>query len=723
MSSTSIRGLRGAIMLQRFVPITVAIAAASTPSIAAPLPAVAPDSGAGANAQRGSGSVDELRREVAALTATVDQQAVELARLRAAQGEDWLTQERATEIRGIVSDVLADAESRASFQSDGATTGYSGGFFIASPDGNFKLVINGQMQARWALSRLTTRSLEQLDAGTYQPPATGPLFGFPGGTEIRGYQGVVGQAPVPTKRTASGFEMREVKLDFSGHVVDPSWQYRISTLVGQISNQTAFGTVASTNSQAGVQSAGPVAGNASAGPGSSGGLVGFEDIWVLKDFGGGWTVRVGQFKSPLLKEELVPSRFQLTTQRSLTCQFFSAKYTQGIELTHTTDLLRVMASFNDGGNNANTSAVIGNNGSLGTFTDWAVSGRAEVKLAGEWKQFNDMSSYAGESAAMYIGAAVNWQRGGGSAMDAVNNSWTTGGGANGALVASGATVFGSGIPIMVPAAALQYPNNIPTNANDAVTNLTWTVDSMAHLGGLSLYGAFIGNVAYDIPAGWVANPSGGYTPLAGTGNGPNIVPNNVSLIPGNGSNGGLSAFVPGYGYGNSPIFSYGLVAQAGWFLFDDLQIYGRYEWYTTLDNGQNGYAGNTASFWGMLPGGDSPLANNTQTNNAGAVPAGANTPSDAYVGGNTNPFYDFNLGANPYGAQMNSIVTLGAAWFPAGAKVKQLKVMGEVSWSHGPVLFQNGIYGQSANAADYRFDGGQPGGGQIVARLQVQLYF
>ena len=63
----------------------------------------------------------------------------ELAELKQAEGQDWLTEQRAGEIRGIVQDVLADADTRTSFQSSGAMAGWNKGFFLASPDGNFKL--------------------------------------------------------------------------------------------------------------------------------------------------------------------------------------------------------------------------------------------------------------------------------------------------------------------------------------------------------------------------------------------------------------------------------------------------------------------------------------------------------------------------------------------------------------------------------------------------------
>ena len=47
----------------------------------------------------------------------------------------------------------------------------------------------------------------------------------------------------------------------------------------------------------------------------------------------------------------------------------------------------------------------------------------------------------------------------------------------------------------------------------------------------------------------------------------------------------------------------------------------------------------------------------------------------------TNPDYSKNLGANPYGAQSNSVITGGVNWYPAGVKNKQVKVTGDIGWS------------------------------------------
>ncbi len=715
----------------------------------------------------------------------------EIAELKAAQGDQWLTQERAKEIRGIVQDVLADADTRASLQSTGATSGYDNGFFIASPDGNFKLVVNGQLQIRYAASRLSTRSIGQLDPGTYQQPAQGfnsangggstiqgPVNSsgtqqqYPGGTEIRGYQGFFGGGNAGVERTAKGFEIPRAKLEFSGHVVDPCWQYKIVGAFEQQSNQAGFNNVGAAVGGNGITAgtlgptpfaSGTYGGNYSGGNGSLGSNFGLEDAYIKKIINNNWSVTVGQFKAPLLREELVSSKYQLAVERSLVNQFFSEEYTQGFQVTYQDDMFRFMASFNDGGNNANTSSTIGTNSTFGNFTEYALTGRFEWKVMGNWAQFEDFSSPRGDPTGILIGAAVNWQRGGGAQTVGAPNLAPTFQNAGGGGSLGGNFPVQIGLPVPGPAFAgyapgitSQYPNNIPTNANDDVSNITWTVDASGEFGGFNLYAALVGNIAYNIPAGWVANPSGGYLPAtqgAQGGLGDNFIPGNwngVMTTPG-GSGPGQNAGVPGgsgigpnayyaggYGYGNDTIFSYGVVVQGGFFITDDVELFARYEWYNTNNNGANDYAGNTPTFWGFIPGGSSPFADNTTGNNGASVfypnglgptqPSNVNngveSPNDAgYTGNTTNPYYSKNLGANPYGAQSNSVITGGVNWYPAGVKNKQVKVTGDIGWSLGPVLFGQGIYGRPIGITDYRNDGGLGGGGQWVGRIQLQLLF
>jgi hypothetical protein len=59
----------------------------------------------------------------------------EIARLRAEKGDDWRTQQRAKQIRDLVQDVLADADTRATLLQSGATGGWDEGFSSQVPMG------------------------------------------------------------------------------------------------------------------------------------------------------------------------------------------------------------------------------------------------------------------------------------------------------------------------------------------------------------------------------------------------------------------------------------------------------------------------------------------------------------------------------------------------------------------------------------------------------------
>ncbi len=349
------------------------------------------------------------------------------------KGESWLTEQRATEIRAVVQDLVNDADTRASLQSAQATSGYEKGFFIASPDGNFRLKLGGQLQIRWAGSFYSSRDTSILNNSIGSGITRNPTPAVPGTTY---------------NKNDYGFEARRVKLDFSGHAIDPSWQFRMVLVYSQTYSQ--------------------ISGGASAGGNNS--STGLEDAYIRKILGDGFFVQVGQFKAPFLKEELTSSKYQLAIERSIVNTMFNTKFTQGVMAEWRSDDLLVQASFNDGGNNANTSSISGstnteiNNNGLG-FAEWAATGRVAYKPFGEWKQFDDMTSFRGEEPGLMIGLAANWQRGGQS----------TGG--------------------------LSEVNSMPLNGNSDGAFLTWTADVSYDLGGANLYSAFVMNTAYSLPAG------------------------------------------------------------------------------------------------------------------------------------------------------------------------------------------------------------------------------
>jgi hypothetical protein len=141
-----------------------------------------------ADLQRRVASVDDLQRQVDELKAAAD--------------DRWLTHQRADEIRGLVHDVLADADTRASLLQSGVTAGWDNGFFLGSADGNYLLRIGGQLQVR----------------GVYNNQRN---------------------SPVDDER--SGFEVRRAKALFSGHVFDPSWTFQLELDTSRSSGSVSLG--------------------------------------------------------------------------------------------------------------------------------------------------------------------------------------------------------------------------------------------------------------------------------------------------------------------------------------------------------------------------------------------------------------------------------------------------------------------------------------------------
>ena len=500
----------------------------------------------------------------------------EIAELKAANGDKWLTEQRETEIRAVVQDVLADADTRSSLQAAQATSGYNNGFFISSPDGNFKLQMNGQLQTRWAYNWLSNRDMNNSEATIADPT----------GATSTGTFNQLGVA-----KAAYGFEVRRAKLEFSGHISDPSWQYAVTLAYQQFFNSNTLSNDA-------YNFAG--GGGVSQGDNFAGGI-GLENAYVKKDLGNGFNVMVGQFKSPFLREWLVSSKYQLAVERSLVSTLFSTGWTQGIQLGWNNDMLRVMASYNDGANNANIGSISGTNvfavtgDNLGVgFAQWAFTGRGEWKPFGSWQQFNDFSSMRGEASGLLLGAAINWQRGG--QQDVGNTS----------------TIV------------------TPGSGNAEATFLTWTVDATWELGGASLFAAWAMNTAYTVPLG------------------------------------------------NNSINTYGTIVQGGYFVSNDVELFARWEWMSTASTPDNS-------------------------------PQSVNTPS----GENIN-----FLGA--YNSFVNNIGTVGFNWYIGGARGLKFTSDFGVSWK--PLIFQTGLFGDNIAGAEYREEG-VGGGGQLVARTQLQLLF
>jgi hypothetical protein len=270
----------------------------------------------------------------------------EVAELKMSKSENWLNEQRANEIRGLVHDVLADADTRTNLQGGGATAGYNGGAFLVSEDGNWKLKINGQLQARWI------------------------------------YNEASGQDDV------HGFEQRRTKLKFAGHVIDPSWNYKITTTWNRNDSSST------------------------------------EDAYIQKKFDDGSWFKFGQFKSNFLRENIVSSSKQLTVERSMLNNAFTYGWTQGLEFGWKNDDLKLLVQYTDGPGESNTQA-------LGTTTDAWVA-RAEYRFGeASWKDFDYLTSKAESKNGLLLGVSYEtYERDGGATFEygnadgSKNDGWT-----------------------------------------------------------------------------------------------------------------------------------------------------------------------------------------------------------------------------------------------------------------------------------------------------------
>lgn len=255
----------------------------------------------------------------------------EVAQLEAARGGGAaFAQARADELRALVDDVLADADTRIGFL-DGQTAGWDGHPFLASADGNFRLEIEGRLQIRYVLN-------VQDDA--------------PGIDATRG-----------------GFEARRVRLIFSGHVVDPSITYKV---------QSTFNR--------------------------SGGALILEDAFIQKDFDNGAYLRAGQFRPPYTRESIVSTFRTTAVERSIAHGAIELSRTQGVEAGWQGDRIALRGMFSDGDGMVNTPA-------LAADTEYALSARGEVLVAGGWKQFSDFTGYPGGEFGLLLGAGAHYERG------------------------------------------------------------------------------------------------------------------------------------------------------------------------------------------------------------------------------------------------------------------------------------------------------------------------
>ncbi|HEX8875957.1 MAG TPA: porin [Phycisphaerales bacterium] len=260
--------------------------------------------------------------------------------------------------RAYANELKADAAGRTSLAAGGKTSGLT----ITDGSGNFSMRVGGLMLFRYSANFRTGST-----PNTTPVPATGG--------------GVTGK-----DKATIGFSARRTQLYFSGNAGSPEITYYIQgnfNTAGNVTNGTFI----------------------------------LQDAFVKYTFDNNWDVRWGQFKLPILTEDLIGDGYQQSADRSTMANIYRQQRSQGIQVAYSADVFRVLGAFSDGWRSANTDY---NNPAE---ADYALTLRVDGKFAGDWNQWNQFSSWQNSQFAAFLGGAVHWQQGGstGDGADAVAN--------------------------------------------------------------------------------------------------------------------------------------------------------------------------------------------------------------------------------------------------------------------------------------------------------------
>lgn len=285
--------------------------------------------------------MERLRKDNESMRGQIDE-------LRARTEDNWLTEERAKQIRGLVEDVLADTDQRASLLNDGIMAGWSEHFFLADAFGRFLLQFEGLSQIRFVYNYL-----DRAD------------------------------------RSRFGLENTRTQLTFRGHLYSDDFEYLVR-----------------------MESTPHPQPNA----GIAAGAFGLTDTWLRYHLTNDWSIRVGQFKLPFLREELVASQQQMAVERSLVNEATSIGRSTGLEFAYHDSMHAFSVVLNNGMSNRQTvlRETMGvpriNRPAIGENVEYSFTARYERLFQGAWDQFDDFTSPMGEEPGVLFGIAAHTQR-------------------------------------------------------------------------------------------------------------------------------------------------------------------------------------------------------------------------------------------------------------------------------------------------------------------------
>jgi len=325
-----------------------------------------------------------MRAEVAELRQANQSLRQAVGQLQSDMGETWLNERRAEEVKTLVREVLADADTRASLLEGGMTAGHNGkNFFLASEDGSFLLKIKGQIQFRYV-------------ANWRDEPATA-------GNSI--------------DNSETGFVVRRAKIQFSGHISSPKLTYALQLSVNRDDNSAIADKI----------------------------VIGYAfnenwSIWFGEDKAPFLREELTSSSKQLAVERsYVNEVFTVDKAQGVALTYKS-------ERIRVTAMINDGMRSGDGSSSVNPftqlddfdaqndpdggGPLTGDRSTSKDFyedaTDFALTARVDILVTGGWHQMADFTAWDGEEMAVFVGAAIHWEEG--ESGDRFNNNdffmWT-----------------------------------------------------------------------------------------------------------------------------------------------------------------------------------------------------------------------------------------------------------------------------------------------------------
>ena len=287
-------------------------------------------------------SAQDSSADLAAMRAELAQMRAELAQLRG----DTASSQATADLHAATNAALEDARTRINYETEELYAGHDGKKFVLSdPEGNFLLNIGGQIQGRYVYNNRS---------------------GQTGGA-------------ITAANDLAGFQLRRMKLKFSGHLGDPKIGYAATIVSNRDSLDTAL-----------------------------------ELATISYKFDNGIKVTGGRFKGPFSFDELTSSTRQQAAERSAVNDVFTIGHTEGIQLeSKPADGLKLRVMLNDGaGAGEITSAAGGFADFNENRVDFAVTGRADYVVVGDksMKFAKDYTSWSDDEASLLVGGGFHHEQ-------------------------------------------------------------------------------------------------------------------------------------------------------------------------------------------------------------------------------------------------------------------------------------------------------------------------